>query len=290
MGAEAAVMAASILITGSGGQLGRELTRLLPGAIALDHGRLDVSDRRSVHEAIASHRPDIVIHTAAMTAVDACETDVDAAFEVNGLACRWLVEACERNGGRIVAVSTDYVFSGEPGAEPRPWTEWDPTRPRSVYGRSKLAGELELRPTDSIVRTAWLAGPLGDNTVKTVLRLAASETAMSFVNDQIGSPTFAPDLAEVIVWLVEHEIPGVVHAVNRGSASWFDYAQNIVKAAGYDPGLVSPIGTDELLPPRPAPRPAYSVLDDMVLRSVDHRMPHYLESLDRLISSFAASL
>lgn len=283
-----------LLITGAGGQLGTQLRRLAPHAIALGRANLDVTDRRAVHAAVAAHRPDVIIHAAAMTLVDRCETEVDEAVAGNTLACRWLAEAAEDHGSRIVAVSTDYVFSGDRGAgascEQQPWNEWDATEPRSVYGQTKLAGERELRTHDTVVRTAWLAGAGHANIISTVLRLAAASTPLTFVDDQFGSPTFTEDLAPLLLRLADDGVTGVVHGVNQGATDWCSWVRRILSAAGHSPELVSSISTAELDPPRPAPRPAYSVLDDAVLRQLDLRLPHHDESLDRLVGAFVAGL
>ncbi len=291
-------MSPRLLVTGAGGQLGAEVHRLAPDSIALTRADLDVADRASVHEAVAAHQPDVIVNCAAMTAVDLCETEVDAAIAGNTLSCRWLAEAAEVTGARIISVSTDYVFSGEPAdvfsGEPsggdRPWTEWDPTGPASVYGRTKLAGERELRPQDTVVRTAWLAGAGRANIVSTVLRLAANDTPLTFVDDQFGSPTFVEDLAPLLIRLADEGVTGIVHGVNQGATNWFEWIRSILAAAGHDPALVSPIPTTELDPPRPAPRPRYSVLDDAVLRALDLRLPHHADSLDRLVDAFVAGL
>ena len=283
-------MSLRLLITGAGGQLGAEVHRLAAEAVALTRSELDVADRVSVRDAVAAHRPDVIVNCAAMTAVDLCETEIDAAVAGNTLSCRWLAEAAEEHGARVVSLSSDYVFSGEPEGQDRPWTEWDPTGPRSVYGRTKLHGEHELRSQDTVVRTAWLAGAGRANIVSTVLRLAANGTPLTFVDDQFGSPTFVEDLAPLLLRLAEDGVTGVVHGVNQGSTDWFRWIRTILTAAGYDPELVSPVSTAELDPPRPAPRPRYSVLDDTVLRSLDLRLPHHEDSLQRLVSDFVAGL
>ncbi len=282
----AVVTAPRLLITGAGGQLGAELASRAPEAVALRRRDLDVTDRAAVRECLVHHRPDVVLHAAAMTAVDRCETEPEMAFGANALATRWLVEAADAVGARVVSVSTDYVFSGEPVGGDRPWHEWDPTGPRSVYGASKLAGERELRPCDTAVRTAWLAAPGHNNIVTTVLKLALAGSPMRFVDDQIGSPTLVPDLATELLWIAANGLTGVVHAVNEGSASWWEYISAVVAAAGADPALVSAISTAELDPPRPAPRPRYSVLNTAVLRGVGRQLRPYQDALDDLIGQF----
>jgi dTDP-4-dehydrorhamnose reductase len=273
-----------VLITGSAGQLGHELIATFGDRVvaAVDRNRLDIADRAAVLDAVMHLRPDVIVNAAAYNAVDGCETKADTAFTVNALGVRHLVDAADRAGSRVVHVSTDYVFSGDDG---RPYTEWDATGPKSVYGRSKLAGELELRPSDLCVRTAWLAGAHGSNMVRTVLGLVADGAPLAFVDDQVGSPSFAADLAATLRLLVLAEVHGTYHGANRGQASWYEFVGDILEAAGHSRAMVSPISTADLHPPRPAPRPAYSVLDDMALRLGGFpRLPHYRESLDRLVA------
>ncbi len=255
------------VVTGAGGQLGHDLVAALSlrGAdvIALDRASLDVTDRAQVHSVISELSPDIILHAAAMTAVDACETERDAAFASNGLAPRWVIEAAERGAARVVLFSTDYVFSGELD---RAYTEWDLPDPRSVYGLSKLAGEQTRRPGDLVIRTSWLCGAHGSNMVKTVLGLARQNKPMAFVTDQIGNPSFTADVAAKTLALVDVEASGVAHVTNAGAVSWYEFVRGILTAGGHDGDLVSPITTAELDPPRPAPRPANSVLDNVVVR------------------------
>ena len=274
-----------VLVTGAGGQLGTELVRTLSGheVVACDRSRLDVADRDSVLAAIASSAPDAVVHAAAWTDVDGCEGDPDRAFRVNALGTRHVAEAARIVGARVCYVSTDYVFDGD---APAPYQEWSPTSPRSVYGHSKLAGEHELDPSHTIVRTSWVFGEHGHNIVKTILRLATEHETMRFVDDQRGHPTAAADLASMIVRLVVGRRPGVFHVTNQGAVSWFEFARSVMEAAGLDPQRVQPIGTADLDPPRPAPRPANSVLDNAALRlsGVD-LLPDYREPLARLVKT-----
>lgn len=260
-----------ILITGAAGQLGTDLARLAAEeshheVVAADHARLDVGDRDAVLSMLTSVRPDLVVHAAAWTAVDACESDPDRAWKVNALACRHIAEGTRAAGAHLVAVSTDYVFDG---TSPDPYTEWDQPNPQSVYGQSKLGGETEIRaalPGAAIVRTSWVCGPHGTNMVKTVLRLAAQGGPLRFVDDQRGCPTFTGDLAPLILRLGWGRVPGLFHVTNQGATTWFQFARDVVIAAGGDPVLIEPIGTSELSPARPAPRPANSVLDNAALR------------------------
>jgi dTDP-4-dehydrorhamnose reductase len=182
---------------------------------------------------------------------------------VNCAATRFVADGARRVGAHVVYVSTDYVFDG---TKDGPYVEWDTPNPRSVYGRTKLGGESEIDPGWTIARTSWVCGVHGSNMVKTILRLAAEHETLSFVDDQIGHPTFAADLAAMIVRLGVERVPGVFHTTNQGAVSWFAFAREVLSAAGQDPDRVRPIATADLDPPRPAPRPANSVLDNLAWR------------------------
>ena len=282
-----------VLITGAGGQLGLDLAaaaeRAAAEVIAAGRTRLDVGDRDAVLQALTANRPGVVIHAGAWTAVDACEADADRAFRVNALGSRHVAEGAALVGAHLVYVSTDYVFDGRAAGGYR---EWDATNPLSVYGRSKLAGEREvqaLRPGATIVRTSWVCSAHGQNMVKTVLRLAASHPELRFVADQHGCPTFTEDLAGMILRLAGARLPGVFHVTNQGATTWFQFARDVLQAAGADPERVQPIATADLQPPRPAPRPANSVLDNAALRYLgiplldDHHVP-----LERVVMQLVA--
>jgi len=272
-----------VLITGAGGQVGRELVELFAGhdVTGFDHSTLDVTDRDAVLGAVTSIRPDAIVNGAAYTAVDACETETDTAWAVNAMAVRHLADGARRVGARVCHISTDYVFDG---TKPDPYVEWDQPNPASMYGRSKLGGELELGPDDTIVRTSWVCGFHGGNMVKTILRLAGEHDTLSFVDDQRGHPTFAADLAAVVRRLVVDRRPGLFHVTNQGAVSWFEFAQAVLEAAGLDPARVSPVATADLKPARPAPRPANSVLDNAALRlSGVPLAPDFHEPLARLV-------
>jgi dTDP-4-dehydrorhamnose reductase len=274
-----------ILITGAGGQLGQDLAAHCAAVgddvIETDRQRLDVGDRDAVHGAVAGARPDVVVNAAAWTAVDACEGDLSRAFRVNTLGPRWLAEASQRCGAHLVQISTDYVFDG---TLERPYHEWDRVNPPSVYGQSKLAGEIEAGTGATVVRTSWVSGANGNNIVKTVLRLAAERPSLSFVDDQIGCPTFTADLAPMVRRLAVARRAGVYHVTNQGAVSWYEFVRDVVSAAGYDPDMVDPIATADLQPPRPAPRPANSVLDNVALReSGIPLLRHYREPLGELV-------
>lgn len=263
-----------VLITGAGGQLGIDLAQTCEASgdevHAADRQHLDVCSRSDVLGAVTSLSPDVVVNCAAWTAVDECEGDPDRALAVNGTSVRWLAEACRRTGSHLVQLSTDYVFDG---TLDRPYHEWDATNPQSAYGISKLAGEREalaLGAAATVVRTSWVCGAHGSNMVKTVLRLAGKHPRLSFVSDQVGHPTFTQDLAVVLRRIALDRLSGVVHATNQGAVSWYEFAREVVAAAGMDPAMVNAITTAELAPPRPAPRPANSVLDNRVLRAAGY--------------------
>ncbi len=255
------------LITGAGGQLGSDLRTLLaelPGMElrACGSAELDVTDRAAIAAHVGDFRPDVIVNAAAYTAVDAAESDYDRAYAVNAAGPALLAAEAARTGARLVHISTDYVFDG---TADRPYPVDAPTNPRSAYGRSKLAGEQavrELAPqTGYVVRTSWLYGAAGPNFVKTMARLEATEPTVSVVADQIGSPTWSADLAGRLIDLVQSGLPaGTYHCRGAGSTSWHGFAQAIFAELGADPERVLAIPTEKY--PRPAPRPAYSVLSD----------------------------
>lgn len=276
-----------VLVTGARGQLGTELVPLLTPheVVAVDLAELDITDRALVLGAFGDVRPDIVVNCAAMTAVDACESNVETAFAVNAMAVRNLAEGCRSVGAHLATISTDYVFDG---TKENPYNEWDSPCPVSVYGRSKLAGEIEAGSDATIVRTAWLCGEHGPNMVKTVLRLLSEHDTLSFVDDQRGHPTFVSDLAPVLRRLAIERRPGTFHVTNQGAVSWHEFAREVAKAAGADPDRVNPCSTSDLQPPRPAPRPANSVLDNMAMRLAG--MPatrDFREPLGELVAKLA---
>jgi len=272
-----------VLVTGAAGQLGRELVAAFAGhdVVAVDFAQCDIGDRDQVMATIVGARPDAVVHAAAWTDVDGCESDHDKALRVNSLGTRHVVEAARAVGARALYVSTDYVFDG--GAT-RPYTEWDPPAPLSWYGRSKLGGELEVGPEDTIVRTSWVCGRHGNNFLRTILGRAAQGQTLRVVDDQHGCLTLSADLAGMITRLVVERRPGIFHVTNQGPTTWFRLARDAVQVAGLDPDLVVPIPTSELDPPRPAPRPFYAVLDNAALRLSDiPLLPDHHDALARLV-------
>ncbi len=275
-----------VLITGAAGQLGTDLVRVCTAAgdevMACTSQQLDLGDRDSVAQAITGTRPDVVVNAGAWTAVDDCESDPDRAWRINALGVRWVADAARRVGAHVVQVSTDYVFDG---TKPTPYVEWDPTAPASAYGRSKRGGELEVDPASTIVRTAWVCGVHGRNMVKTVLGLR-DQPELAFVDDQRGSPTFTDDLAEAIRRLAVARLPGTFHVTNQGDTTWYGFVRDVLEAAGSDPDKVRPITTADLDPPRPAPRPANSVLDNAALRLGGlPLLPHYRDALARTVGA-----
>ncbi|MFV0129641.1 dTDP-4-dehydrorhamnose reductase [Streptomyces sp. HMX112] len=241
--------------------LGRDvLARLGDGAVGLTRRDLDVRDPYAVRAALSVHRPSVVVNCAAWTAVDEAETSEAAALAVNGTAVRHLAEACAAAGCALVHISTDYVFGGDGSA---PYAEGAVPAPRTAYGRTKLAGEravLEVLPERGyVVRTAWLYGAGGGNFVRTVIRLERERAHLDVVDDQRGQPTWSADVARQLVALVAADAaPGVYHATGAGDGTWCDLARETFRLLGADPGRVRP--TTSAAFPRPAPRPAYSVL------------------------------
>jgi len=259
------------LITGAGGQLGTDLQHALADSgdevLARRHSELDIADATAVAKAVADLAPDVVVNAAAYTAVDAAESDEDAAHRVNTVGPATIAAAVAGHGGKLIHVSTDYVFAGDASV---PYEVDDPTGPRSAYGRTKLGGEQAVRdllPEASyVVRTAWVYGATGGNFLKTIARLERERDTISVVDDQRGAPTWSADLAIGLVELGRSAaVPGIYHCTNAGDTTWFGFAQAIFEELGADPERVLPTTTDAF--PRPAPRPAYSVLSDTAWRA-----------------------
>jgi dTDP-4-dehydrorhamnose reductase len=252
------------LVTGAGGMLGTDLVAALTSrgepVSGMVRASLDVTDAASVTDAIASCRPDVVVNCAAWTAVDDAEASEEQALAVNAGGAAILAVACARSGARLVQVSTDYVFAGDAS---RPYAEDDLPAPRTAYGRSKLAGERavlsRLPGSGYVVRTAWLYGAHGPNFVRTMIRVEGQQPAVDVVDDQYGQPTWTADVARQIIALVHSAAgPGIYHATSDGQTTWFGLAREIFGLLGTDPSRVRAIPSSAL--PRPAPRPAYSVL------------------------------
>jgi dTDP-4-dehydrorhamnose reductase len=262
-----------VLVTGAAGQLGRYLRHALQeqGATTIGLGAhaadciditADITDAIALETALANARPDAVIHAAAYTDVDGCERDPARAEAVNSNGSRHVAAAARAAGAYVIAVSTDFVFSGDGGA---PYAEEATPGPLSVYGRSKLAGEEAVLALDSgfaVARTAWLYGGPGKHFPRTVLTLLRDRGSMEVVDDEAGSPTFAGDLATAVVSLLAVRGAGIFHLVNSGRSTRFGLAQEVAKAAGFDPGLIISTTTAAFLAksPLPARRPADSTL------------------------------
>ena len=280
-----------VLVAGAGGMLGREVTAACHArrhdVVALARPALDITDPAAVERAISDYDPDVVINCAGFTDVDGAEDDEAGAMRVNDEGAALLASAAAAIGAKIVYISSDYVFDG---TKPDAYVEWDAPSPASVYGRSKLGGEWEVDGgSATIVRTSWVCGRHGSNMVKTILRLAGEHEKLAFVDDQRGQPSFADDLAPMIRRLVVERRPGLFHVTNQGAVSWFEFARTVLEAAGLDPGRVRPIPTADLDPPRPAPRPVNSVLDNAALRlSGLPLLPHYRHPLERLVGQLAS--
>lgn len=286
-----------ILITGANGQLGTELRRCLAAGrtelgplpeklhnatvLATDVDTLDITNRHEVALFVRHHAPDVIISCAAYTNVDGCETHSDDAFKVNALGPRNLAMAAEEIGAKLVHISTDYVFSGDADA---PQPEWALPAPRSAYGASKLLGEQYVQQLCSryfILRTAWLYGTAGKNFVKTIVRVAKQNGTVTVVNDQLGNPTNAADLAHHIFKLIVTKEYGVYHCTGNGVCSWYDFAREFIRLAGVSASVV-PCTSAEYAAAHPeaASRPAYSALDNMMLRAtVGDEMRNWKDAL-----------
>ena len=252
---------AKLLVTGAKGMLGQAVVAAAEKSsdqtLALGRSELDITDAAAVATAIEQFEPDALINCAAWTDVDGAEAEEAAATEINGSGAANLAAACTRNGVRLVHVSTDYVFDG---SATEPYVESDPVNPQSAYGRSKLAGEAAIEAAGgdyAIVRTAGLVGAGGPNFVDTMLRLAGERKQIEVVTDQIGCPTWTGHLAPALIACAAADETGIFHAVGGGRCSWFDLASETIALAGLS-CKVEPTTTESF--PRPAPRPAFSVL------------------------------
>ncbi|HEV3226355.1 MAG TPA: dTDP-4-dehydrorhamnose reductase, partial [Acidimicrobiales bacterium] len=254
-----------------------------------DHAALDITDASAVRATCDAVKPDAVVHAASWTAVDACESDPERADAVNAVGARHVAEAAAAVGAHVVHISTDYVFDG---TKPTPYVESDAPNPMSVYGRSKWDGEQHVHAANdeaAIVRISWVCGRYGKNMVKTLLRLAGDGVDPKFVDDQIGHPTIVGDLVPMLRRFALERRSGLFHVTNQGPVSWYEFARLVFDAAGADPKRVTPIATADLDPPRPAPRPANSVLDNAALRAAGiPLLPHHEESVVRLVRQLSS--
>lgn len=279
-----------IVVTGAGGQLGQELIRLnVPDVqiIGFDRATLDITDADQCMRTMLRERPDAVIHAAAYTAVDRAESDPDGARLVNVEGTGNAARAAEAVGARFCYVSTDYVFDGQGTS---PYEETDATGPRTRYGQTKLEGEQIAMASCSrayIVRTAWVYGRYGNNFVRTMLQLAKQRNELTIVNDQKGSPTYTLDLAHFLVELVKTDRYARYHATNGGQCTWYEFAKAIFEEAGIGDVNVLPCTTEQY--PRPAPRPAYSVLgNEALIRAGFQPLRHWRDALSDYLRQYGA--
>jgi dTDP-4-dehydrorhamnose reductase len=265
----------TILVTGANGQLGRELQAIAENFPQFtfsfhDRATLDIDNLESIASTITRVQPTWCINCAAYTAVDKAESEKDKAFHINGTAVGWLATACRNTGTRLIHISTDYVFDG---LSATPLKETDPTSPINTYGASKLEGEhlaLQHYPEGTLIlRTSWVYSEFGNNFVKTMIRLMKERPAINVVNDQIGSPTYAADLAAAILHIITAPafVPGLYHYSNEDQLSWYEFALAIRQLTG-STCTVNPIPTSQY--PTPAKRPHYSLLDKNLIRQTYH--------------------
>jgi dTDP-4-dehydrorhamnose reductase len=273
-----------VTLFGASGLLGQELVQELSGEplTALSSKDADLRDHARVRDVIRDSRPDWILLSAAYTDVDGCESNRDLAFAVNCEGAVNVAQAAREAGSRLMFLSTDYVFDG---SNKSPYQTSDARNPASVYGESKARAEerlLEILPEVCIARTSWLFGHGGKCFPATILKLASTRPEISVVNDQRGSPTFTRDLASALVQLCHASARGIVHVTNSGNCTWYEFATEIVRASGM-PTAVKPVTTAEF--PRPAQRPAYSVLSPDSLHAYNVHMPEWQDALRRYLGS-----
>lgn len=296
-------MSTRVLVTGATGQVGVDLVDALAGVtppggdqgfapdrravapgefevVAAARADLDVTDEVAVRSAMARHAPDVVVHLAAYTAVDRAEDDADACFAVNATGTAVVAGAAAEVGAHLVAVSTDYVFSGDKGAA---YVEGDATGPINVYGASKLAGEGACGANSTVVRTSWVMGARGRTVLRAIVRRALDGETVRFVDDQTGTVTNAADLARALVTVVRERPGGLWHVADAGAATWFDVAAAAGAVLGREPGFATAITTAELDPPPRARRPARSDLDSSRFAAAFGAMPEWRDALERLV-------
>ncbi|MGV6857574.1 MAG: dTDP-4-dehydrorhamnose reductase [bacterium] len=282
---------ATVLITGAAGQLGWELQRCIPQGwkvLAMDVDKLDITDAEQVMSVVASEKPDWIFNAAAYTAVDKAESDEERARAINATGARHLAEAAKAHGARLLQVSTDFVFDG---TKSTPYTAEDPTNPVGLYGQTKLEGEQAVEEVlgneTLIVRTAWVYSMHANNFVKTMLRLMGERDKLGVVADQIGTPTWAAELARVLYLMAERDLRGIYNWTDAGVASWYDFAHAIHELALEQGLLETPV---KLTPipaaayPTPAARPAFSVLDKDPLReAIGYTGMHWRDALKKML-------
>ena len=276
-----------LMVTGCNGQLGRAIYGLAGKEgheyLGTDVGDLDITKLSEVLAYAEDKRPDVIINCAAATNVDGCEKDEEGAYRINAIGPRNLAIAAEKTGAKLIHISTDYVF---PGNAEKPYRENDTPAPKSAYGRTKLAGEEYVKQFCRrwfIVRTAWLYGD-GKNFVKTMLRLGKEKSSLGVVFDQVGTPTYARDLASAIMTIIEQGVqPGIFHYTNEGVASWYDFTKAIHRIAGITTCDVRPLHTSEY--PTAATRPPYSILDKTKIKQAyGLEIPYWEDSLRQCLS------
>ena len=283
----------NILITGANGQLGNEM-RILSvenqeyNYFFTDVAELDICDERAVMEFVMTNDIQIIVNCAAYTAVDKAEENLEFCTRLNADAVGYLAKAAEVNGAEFIQISTDYVFDGTAHV---PYLETEPTCPNSVYGATKLAGEqnaLTLCSRSMVIRTAWLYSTFGNNFVKTMIRLGKERESLGVIFDQIGTPTYARDLARAIFAAIRQGVvPGIYHFSNEGVCSWYDFTKAIHRLAGITSCRVKPLHTEEY--PTPAKRPHYSVLDKTKIKNTYHiEIPYWMDSLQSCIAELEA--
>jgi dTDP-4-dehydrorhamnose reductase len=277
-----------VTLFGASGLLGQELARELHSEqlTALSSKDADLRDRARVRQVILDSRPDWILLSAAYTDVDGCESNPDLAFAVNCEGAVNVAQAAREAGSRLLFLSTDYVFDG---TKKSPYETTDARNPTGVYGASKARAEeqlLQILPEVCIVRTSWLFGHGGKCFPATILKLASTRAEISVVNDQRGSPTFAPDLASALVKLCQASARGILHVTNSGNCTWYEFATEIVRASGMQT-QIKPVTTAEF--PRPARRPAYSVLSPNSLHAYNIHMPEWQDALQRYLASAPAA-
>lgn len=284
----------NILITGCNGQLGNEMQllekeNLQHNYFNTDVKELDITDQKAIDAYVEEHQIDCIVNCAAYTAVDKAESNKELCTALNTVAPAYLAAAVEKRGGAIIQVSTDYVFNG---THHTPYVETDTPAPDSVYGSTKLAGELGVEKfckRAMIVRTAWLYSTFGNNFVKTMIRLGREKEQLGVIFDQIGTPTYAHDLAVAIMTAINKGIvPGVYHFSNEGVISWYDFTKAIHRIAGIKNCHVKPLHTAEY--PTPANRPAYSVLDKTKIKQTyGIEIPYWEDSLEKCVAQLLAN-
>lgn len=287
-------MIRKILVTGCNGQLGNEMQLLAKENTQYEYfftdvQELDITDEQAVEKFVADNAIDCIVNCAAYTAVDKAESNEEFCNVLNNIAPGYLAKAVEKNGGSMIQVSTDYVFDG---TNHTPYIETEPTCPDSVYGRTKLAGEQNVMVHCSnamIIRTAWLYSTFGNNFVKTMMRLGKEKPELGVIFDQIGTPTYARDLAAAIFTAINKGIvTGIYHFSNEGTISWYDFTKAIHRIAGITTCHVRPLHTAEY--PTPANRPHYSVLDKTKIKQTyDMEIPYWEDSLHECIGLLQAN-